>query len=332
MSTSSTSSSLFASTSSVSVTGSSATDSTTTAPGGFNPSESPRPSGFGGGGGGGGGGGNNNQFASPAASNLYPTLVLLLLVSGAVVARSITLRVRARRAIEESIRNGTYVPLPRGLNGTNVPKPEFYDAHIKDAHSSPVVDEKQARWNQLLPVAASFIPSESPHPLPQPATSAPPSPRPALSARIRSLNPFRAVQVQDILDELASRDLHSRMVIQPDPQPTQAQLAASAFRTISAEDENADQQDLERPSAMRIAVLIAMPDPSRPMSNNYPGHDDVSSSASSAKGKSPIIGNASKSEDEAEMPYVEFGVAEVPFAPVIHQSSSSSSTPRNGMN
>ncbi|KAL5510879.1 hypothetical protein ACEPAG_4636 [Sanghuangporus baumii] len=330
MSTSSTSSSLLASTSFVSVTGSSATDSIATAPGGFNPSESPRPSGFGGGGG--GGGGNNNQFASPAASNLYPTLVLLLLVSGAVVARSITLRVRARRAIEESIRNGTYVPLPRGLNGTNVSKPEFHDAHIKDTHSSPVVDEKQARWNQLLPVAASFIPSKSPYPLPQPATSAPSPPRPALSTRIRSLNPFRAVQVQDILDELASRDLHSRMVIQPDNQPTQTQLAASAFRSISAEGESADQQDLERPSAMRVAVLIAMPDPSRPMSNNNSGFDDVSSSVSSAKGKSPIIGNASKSEDEAEIPYVEFGVAEVPFALVVHQSSSSSSSLPNGMN
>lgn len=42
------------------------------------------------------------------------TLVLLLSVSAAIVARSYIIRRRQRRAVEEAIRNGTYVP---GLYG-----------------------------------------------------------------------------------------------------------------------------------------------------------------------------------------------------------------------
>lgn len=76
--------------------------------------------------------------------------MLLLLVSGAVIVRSVTLRVRARRALEESIRNGTYVPPQPLLSAANAVKPKFHDAHIKDLNPDTLVDEKVSHWDNIV--------------------------------------------------------------------------------------------------------------------------------------------------------------------------------------
>ena len=70
-----------------------------------------------------------------ASEDLYrktATLVLLLSVSGAVVIRSLMLRVRQRRAIEEAIRNGTYIP-PDQIPRRQAPvKPTMFDTHLDE--------------------------------------------------------------------------------------------------------------------------------------------------------------------------------------------------------
>ncbi|KAI3614255.1 hypothetical protein WG66_000074 [Moniliophthora roreri] len=97
--------------------------------------------GGGSGGGGGGGGGNfndRNALASSASLYLYTflaTLVLLLGVSAAIVIRSLLLRRRHRRMIEEAIRNGTWVP-PANSSRTKVDpsmKPKMYEAYLAGA-------------------------------------------------------------------------------------------------------------------------------------------------------------------------------------------------------
>ncbi|KAF5366655.1 hypothetical protein D9757_012767 [Collybiopsis confluens] len=98
------------------------------------------------GGGGGGNGtntgnnqdnGNNGNVANSASLYLYTflaTLVLLLGVSGAIVVRSLVLRRRHRRMIEEAIRNGTYIP-PNILAGARgkvdlAKKPRMWEANV----------------------------------------------------------------------------------------------------------------------------------------------------------------------------------------------------------
>lgn len=303
----------------------------------------------------GGNQGGGNQFASSAASNLYlytflATLVLLLLVSGAVIVRSIMIRVRARRAIEESIRNGTYVPPPPRPGSTNAPKPVFYDAHLKEKDMDVLTDEKNGKWDGVVPVAAVFVPSTSQPTLPRPATSPQSTTRTNRTAsRFRILNPFRTVYLQDILDELASRDLHARMALQQPQQPSQAELAAAAFDApppppppSSGDGGNTEQPEIDPPSAVRVAVLIAMPDPAHPTNINLQ-HDETRSQSSAAsgstsssnKGKTPASSESEtetttpKPDEEPEIPYVEFGIADVPLSTpaksVLSSPSSSSS-------
>ena len=186
----------------------------------------------------------------------------------------------------------------------------------------------------IQPVSASFIPGEYSRVLPGPATAAPP-PRPNTSmlSRLRSvnLNPFRTVHIQDIIDELASRDLHARLAAQRPTQPTQAELAAAAFGIPpppSSGDGNTDQAEIERPKAVRVAVLIAMPDPARPISGakRESSYSEAASSSSSTRTASSSGAETAKADEEPELPYVEFGIATVPFVPASPSTSSEPSS------
>ena len=77
------------------------------------------------------------------------TLVLLLCVSGAVVLRSITLRIRHRRAIEEAIRNGTYVPPDQRPRKTPPVRPAMHDAHVEE-ETFDGEDSEKMKWEGLM--------------------------------------------------------------------------------------------------------------------------------------------------------------------------------------
>ncbi|KAI5119022.1 hypothetical protein M0805_001881 [Coniferiporia weirii] len=277
-----------------------------------------------------GGGG----IPSSSASNLYlytflATLVLLLFVSGAVILRSITLRLRARREIEEAIRNGTYVPPSTSFRGNaNATKPTLYDAHLKYSGLESQRYEKGEHWSTLLPVAASFVSS------PRPRIVGPPLEKQTESINLTALGRFRrrfgnllrSVHLRDILEELDVRDFHTRiMQSQSQPRaPTQAELAAVAFTSPSERNAGtAERAEIEPPHAMRVALLIAMPDPSHPTytgqaPDTYADRPSTSSSSASdgdGKGKSPVVRTPdTDAPAEVELPYVEFGITEVALA------------------
>lgn len=72
--------------------------------------------------------------------------MLLLLITGGVILRSLSLRIQGRRRIEEAIRNGTYVPPANSpVNITNAVKPAFYEAHVKNRDN----EEKDWYWHRM---------------------------------------------------------------------------------------------------------------------------------------------------------------------------------------
>jgi len=94
------------------------------------------------------------------------------------------------------------------------------------------------------------------------------------------------------------------------------ELAEAAF------NQNAHEAG-HRPASVRMAFLIAMPDPAHP--HPYPA--PRSSSFSSEKGKER---NSSSStfmhrpiDEEPELPYLEFGIADVPVRPPRRDAAAS---------
>ena len=67
-----------------------------------------------------------------AAYTLLATLVLLLGVSVAIIGRTITLRLRHRRALELAYANGTYVP--PSMRPPPPQKPVLFDTYLDIQH------------------------------------------------------------------------------------------------------------------------------------------------------------------------------------------------------
>lgn len=80
----------------------------------------------------------------------------------------------------------------------------------------------------------------------------------------------------------------------------------------------------ERPASVRMAFLIAMPDPAHPHPHPYPAPRSSSFSSgrpstSSEKGKERDSSSSAfmhrTLDEEPELPYLEFGIADVPVRP-----------------
>ncbi|KAJ7627418.1 hypothetical protein FB45DRAFT_921316 [Roridomyces roridus] len=106
-------------------------------------------------------GGSENAFGTTTSGGaqvyLYiflGTLLFVLLVSFAVVARSMVARRRNRRMVDEAIANGTWTPPPGRFQVDLKMKPKMWDAHIVDPLDSP-----PAEWKGIMPFAASYIPT-----------------------------------------------------------------------------------------------------------------------------------------------------------------------------
>ncbi|KAJ7178220.1 hypothetical protein C8R46DRAFT_1346431 [Mycena filopes] len=164
-------------------------------------SGTPFPGGGGGGQGGGGQGGSGGDgggsgIQSSAQLYLYTflaTLILLLGVSSAIVVRSLLLRRRHRRMVEEAIANGTWVPPAPRLRIDPRKKPRIWDAFLappavpattattaflRTNTSEPLRGGLGVEWEGIMPFAASYTPSAKSTPAPTaaaPSTLAPPS-------------------------------------------------------------------------------------------------------------------------------------------------------------
>lgn len=88
-------------------------------------------------------------------SALVATLVLLLAVSSAIVIRSLILRRRHQRLVEEAIRTGTWLPhtldAPTGRRRRDIgQKPKLWEAwlHTNDDDGECEVNEK-SKWTDI---------------------------------------------------------------------------------------------------------------------------------------------------------------------------------------
>ncbi|KAG6377952.1 hypothetical protein JVT61DRAFT_14746 [Boletus reticuloceps] len=171
---------------------------------------------------------------------LVATLVLLLAVSSAIVVRSLILRRRHQRMVEEAIRTGTW--MPDRLSSTSGrrrrdfgQKPKLWEAWLKPKDSTSTEENEKSSWGDIMPFHVAYI--NLPTPSPQgPTASSAEDPVEPVSRPARFMRPF------------------ARRRSPPSPQPTtvpdQALSSSSSSPTTAP-----------RP-AVRVAVLIAMPNPS----------------------------------------------------------------------
>lgn len=265
----------------------------------------------------------SNSIATSASLYLYTflaTLVLLLTVSAAIVVRSFILRRRHRLMVEEAIRNGTWIPPTQPSRPARVDlskKPVLWEAYIDDKGGPPGQTEQSREWDLIKPFSAAYfnkpvdlqptLTSNSSHSLPTNTPtvdnfgngSSTPSVRGTRSDDVPANNGTAAV------DETPARPSRRRallsralQVLNPTPAPTSplpAPVTAGTGGTTTGvrATEHAMAELHQRsaaPSMMRVAVLIAMPAPAQPP---HPvSHDD-----------------------EAPLPHIEVGVAEVLMVP-----------------
>ncbi|KAF7296223.1 hypothetical protein HMN09_01091300 [Mycena chlorophos] len=118
----------------------------------------------------GNGSGSWNPIGGSAKLYLYTflaTLIVLLGVSSAIVFRSLMLRRRHQRMLEEAIANGTWVPPAQRGKVDLRKKPRMWDAWMAPPTRAGVVGEeadevkgggRTDEWGAVMPFAASYIP------------------------------------------------------------------------------------------------------------------------------------------------------------------------------
>lgn len=264
-------------------------------------------------------GGNDqggDNLASSASLYLYTflaTLVLLLGVSAAIVVRSLVLRRRHRRMIEEAIRNGTYVP-PNVLANSRgridlAKKPKMWEATLVGNGSS-----KEGGWADILPVSASISSST-----PEPDISGKADPNTGTGAanggtggaqdapRVSTLRAVAGAPARIALGafRLISPPNRTRTGPTSDPEANPSPPTTN----VNANSENKSRLPHQilpvagstTPTHMEVAVLIAMPG---------------------------ALANLKPSEEEEELPHVEVGMAEVVITPTqgVQEGSSASAS------
>jgi len=192
---------------------------------------------------------NNNNQGSPsptANATLYlytflATLVLLLAVSSAIVVRSLILRRRHQRMVEEAIRTGTW--MPDRLSSTSGrrrrdfgQKPKLWEAWLRPKANTLTGEKEKSSWGDITPFHVAYI--DLPTPSPQgPIASSAENPVEPVSRPARFMRPF------------------ARRRSPPSPQPVSL-IPDQALSSSSSSPTTAP-----RP-AVRVAVLIAMPNTS----------------------------------------------------------------------
>ncbi|KAJ7064098.1 hypothetical protein C8F01DRAFT_1130332 [Mycena amicta] len=197
-----------------------------------------------------------NATAPPAALYLYTflsTLIVLLLVSCAIILRSLLLRRRQRIAME----NGTWIPphMPFAGSGrrtrnpfAGMPKPVLFDVHFQPTGGSPATSHMpevaDARWAGLQPFYASSI---SPIP-PINSSSASASTPPLATTPVSSVQRFRR-SVRAIV----------HYFYPPSPPPAQTPHDSPTMPTYDGDKTRGSSSSPTDPSAVRLAVLVTMP-------------------------------------------------------------------------
>ncbi|KAI0720508.1 hypothetical protein C8T65DRAFT_735839 [Cerioporus squamosus] len=270
----------------------------------------------------------NPDGLGPPSSSLYlftflATLFLLLAISSAIIMRGIFLRRRFRRRLEEAIAAGVLLtPSDDGTggfggNGGRTPRrklqrPTLFDVSVLPpwfSTSSP----QDGSWDKLMPFAGN-IASEKPGQEPAPDATQSTGPP------IRGHRP-NAVLLLERATYLFPRNRlrRSNAPSRADPSPiSQSITAASSTQDVAMSTPAIPlepQDPLERAAEVRVAVVIAMPNPHR--SGYVPPSVDAEMHRPSPGGKGKARGLDGWSEDGVEeegVPDVVFGTARVPIA------------------
>ncbi|KAI0350285.1 hypothetical protein OH77DRAFT_1524986 [Trametes cingulata] len=270
-----------------------------------------------------------NTVSTVAESILISaTLILLLLVSATIIARSYVIRRRHRAYIAEAIANGTFAPPVKVRVGK---KPKMYQVSLvaeveedpprgEKGGGRPFSIEKEKRkenrldgliveWNRMMPVSCRLL--RPPRPRPDASSTSIPSPTPppppSRFARFRwrwpgrghrqapspSLTPTNPISLPNSPPLPSQRPVSTRSA-PADPRPSSTTMrvlspdpSEKTARSPTPGSEPAPSPTDER---VRVAVLISMP-----------------FAVAMANKKASEYGTA------PELPYMEFGVCEVPL-------------------
>ncbi|KAH0834237.1 hypothetical protein J3R83DRAFT_11554 [Lanmaoa asiatica] len=171
---------------------------------------------------------------------LIATLVLLLAVSSAIVIRSLILRRRHQRLVEEAIRTGTWLPNRfdpvTGRRRRDIgQKPKLWEAWLHPNNDDGESEENEKRkWGGIMPVYAAYVNSPTLSPQGPNAGSTENSVDPP-SRPPRFMRPFTRRRSPSL------------------PQPTASPMVAQALSLSNSSP------TVAAAPAVRVAVLIAMP-------------------------------------------------------------------------
>ncbi|KAI0643269.1 hypothetical protein C8Q79DRAFT_168628 [Trametes meyenii] len=278
-------------------------------------------------------------LTSSASLYLYTflaTLILLLLVSATIIARSYVIRRRHREFIAQAIANGTYVPPARIRIGK---KPKMFEVALvrevegaeprrvpeKTGGWSSIEKEKRresswdglvVEWDKMMPVSCRIRRPPRPRPLPDDSVS--PTPEltpPSRFSRWRwfsrghrhtppSISPSTTSSSPSSQSPRSSQPTLGSSPVPADPRPSSATMRVVS-PTASEKSPLTSTLSDER---ARVAVLISMP-----------------FAAAFAAKKASEYGRSAP-----DLPYMEFGVCEVPLdAPLEMPGILAPSSPPN---
>lgn len=267
------------------------------------------------------------------------TLLLLLAVSCGIVIRSFILRRRFHRRVEEAIAAGVLLPsqtgdIGMGPGGTiNVfrrplgEKPKMWEVWIDEPSSGDNHAPIASEWSDIQPVAVTRL------------SDAPPKPKveqtgetPAPSAPASAFN------------RLTSRLLFGRGRTPTPANATPASPEAPLPTLTYGSSPALDQQPLEPPqdklpnstnanNSVQVAVLIAMPDPSKPRYSPRSALADspIDEETSGIKGKQRSSEIPTIPTEEHELPDICIGVAQAQLAqtPSLPTSAAAPNSPKS---
>jgi len=278
---------------------------------------------------GGGNSYNNGGTGGGVNSTLYlftflTTLLLLLAVSCGIVIRSFVLRRRFHRRVEEAIAAGVLLPsqtgdIAMGPGGTISvyrrpigEKPKMWEVWIDEGSSNNHHSSLASEWTKVQPVAVTRLSDTPSNPKFESSadTPAPPPPMTALD-HFTSRLPFG-------LGRRHARTSTAATPASPDaPLPTLAYGASPASGHHNLEDLQSSKTTCPDNNSVQVAVLIAMPDPSKP--RYTPGISPIDSHADSepggTKGKQRSSELPSASAEEHELPEICIGVTRAQVTP-----------------
>ncbi|KAJ3476033.1 hypothetical protein NLI96_g11434 [Meripilus lineatus] len=269
------------------------------------PSSTPTPSDQGG-----QGLGTSPALSSSAALYLYTflaTLILLLTISAAIIARSYCIRRRQRQLLEEAIRNGTYVPPPPIRPVDPNQKPVLYDvfldsegglvgvhehrrnaSEVESVESDLKAQKNFGTWGSIMPLAAvsekDVSPPSPPEIVKTPSTATPPTPlhRVWIPRRLRTRQRSNDVPLSVL--------------------PTSPSPSTPPTETPSDPPSSPD------PESVQLALFIAMPTPQRHQHQHQHSSDHSE--------------NDHHADDDEPLPPIEIGFTEVNLRTRINPKSS----------